>query len=235
MATKTSQRAFIWVIAIVMVVGTLAGFIAMILQPENDKADQQRIQNLTAEYQKEYAEYQSKVDAQTAKLSGVYFKEFSAYLSQVSEFDAKSVKKLETKDLKVGTGKELTDELEYGVYYIGWNPKAKMFDSSFVDDKKSLKRPLIHMTDGLWDFGPGSQPGSVIKGWEEGIKGMKVGGARLLTIPSDLAYGKDGQGEDIPADTPLKFIMMTIPAPEKLQQPEMPAELLRYYQQNGMQ
>ena len=59
---------------------------------------------------------------------------------------------------------------------------------------------------------------------------MNVGGIRELTIPSDLAYGETGSGDDIPANTPIKFVMMVIPTPETIEQPEIPTELLQYYQ-----
>ena len=54
---------------------------------------------------------------------------------------------------------------------------------------------------------------------------MKVGGVRELTIPSDLAYGETGSGDSIPANTPLKFVIMTIPTPTAIEQP-MPSEEL---------
>jgi FKBP-type peptidyl-prolyl cis-trans isomerase FkpA len=65
----------------------------------------------------------------------------------------------------------------------------------------------------------------LIQGWKEGMKGMKIGGIREITIPSDKAYGESGQGDDIPANTPLKFVVMAIPAPAAIEQPEVPAAL----------
>jgi hypothetical protein len=64
---------------------------------------------------------------------------------------------------------------------------------------------------------------------------MKVGGVRELTIPSDKAYGEAGSGDKIPANTPLKFIVMVIPTPEAIKEPAVPQELLQYYQQNSAQ
>ena len=50
---------------------------------------------------------------------------------------------------------------------------------------------------------------------------MKVGGVRELTIPSDMAYGETGSGEDIPANTPLKFVVMAIPPVEEIPLPQI--------------
>lgn len=219
MATKTSQRAFIWVIAIVMVVGTLAGFIAMILQPKNDQADQDRINELTAQYQKDYEAYQVKADAQAATLSEKYYPIFSPYRKHAAAFDATAVTELKTKDLVVGDGAEIKKDSTYSAYFIGWNPKGKMFEggSSFTDDALSAPAKVEGNT-------------GMIEGWIQGVVGMKTNGIREITIPSKLAYDDQEKSEDIPANTPLKFIVFIIPTPDEIEQPEIPAELLRYYQ-----
>jgi hypothetical protein len=54
---------------------------------------------------------------------------------------------------------------------------------------------------------------------------MKIGGVREITLPSDKAYGEQGSGDSIPPNTPLKFIVMAIPLPEQIPQPEVPASL----------
>lgn len=226
MATSTAQRVGIWVIAVAMIVGTLAGFIAMILSSENDTSSQQAI----AQYQAEYASYQKKIDVQTKKLSDTYFSEFNPYSTAPAAFDAATVSELSTKDLKVGDGEAVGDTSSYGVYYIGWNPQGKKFDSSFSEDNATLKQPLLRRTDGAWVF-TGGQTGSVIEGWTEGLKGMKIGGVRELTIPSKLAYAERGQGEDIPANTPLKFIMMVIPKFDEIKAPEVTQEMMQAYGQ----
>ncbi|NOX57684.1 MAG: hypothetical protein GXP29_02345 [Planctomycetes bacterium] len=81
-------------------------------------------------------------------------------------------------DLKVGTGEEPKSGARVNVHYSGWDTGGKLFDSS-------VKRgsPFAFNTDR-----------GVIKGWIEGVKGMKVGGIRRLEIPADLAYGK---GKDL--------------------------------------
>lgn len=213
MATKKSQRIFIWVIAVVMTVGTIAGFVAMMIAPTNQKIDQERLSKLTSQYQQEYTAYQSKVDAQAIELSAKYHDTFKQYSSRPAAFDASSATELKTEDLAVGDGETITDSSSYSAYYIGWNPTGKVFDQSI--DGTKLKSPIAG--------------GNLIEGWNKGVVGMKVGGVRELTIPSDLAYGETGSGEDIPANTPLKFIVFIIPAVESIQEPAMPAELRKYY------
>ena len=203
MATSTAQRTGIWIIAIVLTVGTLAGFLGMILAPQNETADTARLEKL-------YADYQAEVQRQSDELSKKYYPEFSQYASRPAAFDAASVTELRTEDLKVGDGETITADTQYSAYYIGWNPSGKVFDQSI--EGEALKAPI--------------EGGNLIEGWNEGVIGMKIGGVRELTIPSAKAYGETGQGEDIPANTPLKFIVFIIP---KVDQPEIPEELLQNY------
>jgi hypothetical protein len=64
---------------------------------------------------------------------------------------------------------------------------------------------------------------------------MKIGGIRELTIPSDKGYGAAGSGDKIPANSPLKFVIMAIPTPEAISEPAVPQDLLDYYQKNNAQ
>lgn len=100
-------------------------------------------------------------------------------------------------DNVVGTGKEATAGATVSVHYTGWlykpmlvKQRGKKFDSS-VDRKEPFEFPL--------------GAGKVIKGWDQGVVGMKVGGKRTLIIPSEMAYGKRGAGGMIPADADLIF------------------------------
>ncbi len=224
MATSRSQRMGIWIITGALVIGTLGSFAVLVLSPKNQASDQARFDQLSAEYSKQYSDYQAKVTARNDKianeLSPKYYSTLKQYESRVSPFDAGSVKELKKEDLTQGTGEELTENSSFTAYYIGWNPAGKIFDSSINGDK--LKAPLD------------VAPGSVIKGWSEGVVGMKVGGVRELTIPADQAYGNQAPSEDIPANTPLKFIIMVIPKPdagEQLTPPKMSDELKRLYTQ----
>ena len=92
-------------------------------------------------------------------------------------------------DIKVGTGQEAKAHDHVKVHYTGWLTSGKKFDSS-VGGKP-------------FEFKIGN--GDVIKGWEEGVTGMKVGGKRQLSIPPELAYGKDGYPGAIPPNATLIF------------------------------
>jgi FKBP-type peptidyl-prolyl cis-trans isomerase FkpA len=99
-------------------------------------------------------------------------------------------------ETKVGTGKEAGVGSTVRVNYTGWfykplalHQRGRKFDSSIG------REPL--------EFRLGA--GMVIKGWDQGVAGMKVGGKRTLIIPSQLAYGKRGAGGMIPPDADLIF------------------------------
>ncbi len=216
MAASKGQRIGIWIIAGFMAIGTIGSFAIIVLANQNNMTDQARLEELTSQYQEDYEAYQAKVDAQAAELSAQYFDTFNQYASLPASFDAASVTELQKEDLVVGDGADLTSDSTFTAYYIGWTPDGNVFDSSIDGD--SLKAPIT------------VTPGSVIEGWTLGVDGMKVGGVRVLTIPSDQAYGEAGSGDSIPANTPLKFVMMTIPTPEEIPAPTMPQELINYYQ-----
>lgn len=216
MATTKTQRIGIWIIAVFMAVGTIGSFAIIALANQNQQSDQARVNELTAEYQKANDEYQAKLAVQTTELSEKYYETFNQYSSRPATFDKDSVTELETEDIVVGDGEAITSESTFTAYYIGWTPDGKIFDSSL--NNGSLKAPI------------NVQPGGVIEGWTKGVDGMKVGGVREITIPSDLGYGENGSGELIPPNTPLKFVVMIIPAPEQIAQPDIPDELMRYYQ-----
>lgn len=194
MATKKSQRIGIWIIAIVMVIGTIGSFAVMILGTQNNKAEQEKYQQAYEAYQKQLEEQEKLAKEMSAK----YYGTLNEYKTLPTTFDAGSVTgdKVATNDLKQGDGAEIKEDTKYLAYYIGWNPSGKTFDSSF--DGESLKAPLD------------TSESTLIKGWSQGVVGMKVGGVREITIPSKLAYGEAGSGDDIPANTPLKFIVMII-------------------------
>lgn len=221
MATPKSQRIGIWIIAIVMLVGTIGSFAVMILSSENSAKDQAQIQKISEQYQKDYQVYEDKVNAQAKELSKKYYSEFKKYESRPAKFDGSKVKSLNKNDIKVGTGSTLTEKSTFTAYYIGWTPNGQVFDGSFEDG--ALKAPLKVM------------PGGVIEGWTKGADGMKVGGIRELAIPSGQAYGEEGSGDKIPANSPLKFVLMVIPTPEAIAEPAVPQELIDYYNQNGLQ
>jgi peptidylprolyl isomerase len=132
-------------------------------------------------------------------------------------------KKLETKDLIVGTGAEAKTGETVTVNYVGVLFKGGTeFDASW-----KRKEPF--------QFKLGE--GQVIKGWDQGVAGMKVGGRRELIIPSELAYGKTGSPPAIPPNAPLVFVIdllgpTTAPegtassqAPEQTASPQRPEKV----------
>jgi FKBP-type peptidyl-prolyl cis-trans isomerase len=101
--------------------------------------------------------------------------------------------KLVVQDTKVGEGAEVKKGDSVSVHYIGTLPDGSEFDNS-------LKR------DSAFTFVVGA--GNVIKGWDEGIVGMKVGGERILIIPPTMAYGDRGIGVIPPGSTLLFSITL---------------------------
>ena len=93
-------------------------------------------------------------------------------------------------DDQVGTGAEAVAGKTVSVHYTGWLTNGQKFDSS-RDRGQPFSFPL--------------GAGRVIKGWDEGVAGMKVGGKRTLTIPPELGYGARGAPGAIPPNATLKF------------------------------
>lgn len=102
-----------------------------------------------------------------------------------------NVTELKIEDEVVGTGEEVKAGDTVTVHYVGTLTNGTVFDAS-------RKRG-----DQGFTFALGA--GQVIKGWDIGVAGMKVGGKRKLTIPSDLAYGNQAVGGVIPANSTLIF------------------------------
>ncbi|MCH9842227.1 MAG: FKBP-type peptidyl-prolyl cis-trans isomerase [Betaproteobacteria bacterium] len=102
-----------------------------------------------------------------------------------------------TNDIKVGEGREAEKGLTVTVHYTGWiydvngsGKKGNKFDSS-----KDRGEPFTFVLG----------VGQVIKGWDQGFAGMKIGGSRTIIIPSDMGYGSRGAGNVIPPNADLIF------------------------------
>lgn len=93
-------------------------------------------------------------------------------------------------DLQVGNGTPAQTGKTAVVHYTGWLLDGTKFDSS-----KDRGQPFSFPLGG----------GRVIKGWDEGVAGMRVGGKRVLIIPPDLGYGARGAGGTIPPNATLRF------------------------------
>ena len=97
---------------------------------------------------------------------------------------------LKYEDIQTGEGDEATPGNTVVVHYTGWLTDGTRFDSS-KDRNDPFSFPL--------------GAGHVIRGWDEGVAGMRVGGIRKLTIPSQLGYGPQGAGGVIPPNATLVF------------------------------
>lgn len=213
--TTGKQRIIILAIAIFMLFSTAALYVGIVLNYQNGEKRTEVANQKEQRFEELYAEYQNRVNEQGTELSGKYFDTFKQYRGNVKAFNAASVGTLETKDLVVGNGREIKYEydgdnvtsydVDYAAYYVGWLSDETIFDSSFnmTTDPTALKSPLN-----------GSE--SMIQGWLEGIEGMHIGGIREITIPSVLGYGENAQGS-IPANSPLKFIVMLIEKPKQVE------------------
>jgi peptidylprolyl isomerase len=136
----------------------------------------------------------------------------------IPNLDAKEWKKqksgLEIWDVTEGKGEEVKAGAKVKVHYTGWLTNGDIFDSSVV-----RKEPIEFGLEGL------------IKGWQEGIPGMKVGGKRLLKIPPELAYGSREKGK-IPANSVLVFEIEMLAAENK---PALPDLMSKEWKKLGTQ
>ena len=102
----------------------------------------------------------------------------------------KTASGLVMEELVVGEGTSAASGQQVTVHYTGWLTNGSKFDSS-----KDRNDP----------FKFGLDRGQVIRGWDEGVQGMKVGGKRKLTVPPELGYGARGAGGVIPPNATLVF------------------------------
>jgi FKBP-type peptidyl-prolyl cis-trans isomerase FkpA len=108
-----------------------------------------------------------------------------------------NITSLQISNGKVGTGAEATTGKTVSVHYTGWlyDPKTADHRGKKFDSSKDHGDPF--------EFKLGA--GQVIRGWDQGVAGMKVGGTRTLVIPSELGYGARGAGGAIPPNATLLF------------------------------
>ena len=120
-----------------------------------------------------------------------FFPSTSAQPPQIANGDmVTTASGLQYQDIVVGEGTEAKSGDRVSVHYTGWLEDGTKFDSSLD------RGTPFEFTLGV---------GEVIKGWDEGLAGMKIGGKRQLVIPSKLAYGSAGAGNLIPPDATLVF------------------------------
>lgn len=187
MATTRGQQIGIWIIAVVLTVGTVGSFLIMILANDNSKKDTATSQTDQAAQMKAYQE-KAKQQAQAAAANSIALNGYSA-----AAFDAASVTALQKEILVAGTGDEVKATDTINASYFGWTSDGVIFDSSTKKDT-GKDTPISLSLAG------------VIKGWTDGLTGQRVGSTIKLTIPGDLAYGAQGSGP-IGPNAPLVFIV----------------------------
>jgi len=181
-STTRNQRIGIWVIAVVLTVGTIGSFFVIILSNNNQISDEQQQEQQQQELIKEE---QQQADAHAASS-----KPLDGYSAEA--FDASSVTDLKVDTLVAGTGKEATATSTVTADYFGWTADGKIFDSTNQNGK-----------DTAADF----SLSQVIEGWTKGLTGVKAGSTVRLTIPTSMAYGTSSEVQPGQPAGPLMFIV----------------------------
>lgn len=196
--TSPKQRFFIILIAVLMVGSIIASYAAIVIAGSSGSAmtsgsiDEAKVEELKADYDEKQAEFE--------ELAQGDFEEFIKYKSEITAYNesAANTGGVTTKDLKVGTGREIgEDDEDYLAYYVGWCADETVFDSSF--DNATNPTAFTKILDASL---------GMIEGWTLGVAGMKIGGIRVITVPGELAYG-DTMEICGGTNKPLKFMIMT--------------------------
>jgi len=187
MAASRGQQIGIWIIAIVLTVGTIGSFVILILQNDNQAKDS-ALSTADQEAQLKAYQEQAKQQAQANADNSIALEGYSA-----ETFDAAAVTALQKEIITLGTGDEVKSTDSINSSYFGWTSDGVIFDSSTKKDTNT-DTPVTFSLSG------------VIKGWTDGLAGQRVGSVVKLTIPADQAYGATGSGI-IGANAPLQFIV----------------------------
>ena len=197
--TSPKQRFFIILIAVIMLGSIIASYAAIVINgsksgtstSDSSQVDEAKI----AEYESAYNEKQAEFSAATKD----DFDKFIKYKSEIKAYNETAANEagVETRDLEKGSGKKIEeDDSDYLAYYVGWCADESIFDSSFDDNKNPTAfAKILDASLGM------------IEGWNVGVEGMRIGGIREITVPSELAYG-DSMEICGGKNKPLKFIVM---------------------------
>jgi len=187
MSATKGQQIGIWIIAIVMTVGTIGSFVVLILANDNDAKD------AATKTQVDQTEYAAQLEAVKKQQQANADNSVALDGYSPSTFDPASITALQKEILVSGTGDELKATDTIKVSYFGWTSNGVIFDSSKKKDV-GKDEPIELSLSG------------VIKGWTDGLTGQRVGSTVKLSIPADQAYGPTGSGI-IGANEPLVFIV----------------------------
>ena len=190
-STTRRQRLAIWIIAIVMIGGTLVSFVIFAIMSMNPGTNPQNIEMEKA------IKLQEEQQAEAQRAQAEMRKSFVSFYDglPVGRFDAASITTLKVSELRAGDGAIVSETNTISANYTGWNADGEIFDTTKVS-KDATSQPREFALN------------QVIEGWTKGLTGRKVGGVYLLEIPADLAYGP-GSGFD-PTGRPLgalKFVV----------------------------
>lgn len=192
-STSRGQRMAIWIIAIVMVGGTLVSFLIYVIATINPSVNSDQI---IYEQALEKAQQEAEEEAAVKAQYQVFYDGVSA-----SAFDGDSVTALTVETLREGDGAEVAATDTISANYSGWDSTGAIFDTT----KRSADAETSPISFSLQQ---------VITGWTEGLTGKKVGGVYLLTIPGDMAYGNTDTGYGYPVGA-LKFVVEIISIEEE--------------------
>lgn len=207
--TKTKTRVIVGIIAGLMLLSSVAVYVAIIIANNKDKnsVSDELSEELLAAYEEKGKAYDAKVtefNDSTLSLRNDNLESLIALRSEVKAFNAASANEggLKKTDITAGTGRTIdANSVDYGLFYIGFCPDESVFDSSFdnFSAPSSLKSPLVVTSTDL-----------LIPGMYQGLDGMSLGGSRVITIPGELAYGDTRDDLCDGANTPLKFIVKPV-------------------------
>lgn len=198
--TPNWQRVTIWIVAIVMTLGTILTFFVMVFAGQNSDIDPNTIaaRRQQEEYQKylesdEYKAYLKQQEEARANL-----RPLEGFADRVTSFNASDITELTVEMLTEGSGATVKEDATISANYTGWTPDGKIFDSTKSEgsDASSVSFTL--------------SKSKIIEGWITGLTGRRAGGVYLLSVPSDLAYGESGSGDTIPPNTPLRFLVQIV-------------------------
>lgn len=192
-STTRGQRIAIWVIAIVMLGGTLIGLAIYVIGSMNPSVNNDQIlyEKALQKAEQEQLEEMNKTAQYQVFYDGV----------SAEPFDAGGVSELAVETLREGDGDEVAETDTIAANYSGWDASGTIFDTT----KTSPDTETTPRSFGLQQ---------VIAGWTQGLTGEKVGGVYLLTIPAEMAYGSTDDGSGRPVG-PLKFVVEIVNIEEK--------------------
>ncbi len=196
--TTPKQRIFIIFIAILMLGSIVASYIGIVLSGSqgstagSTEIDEAKVAKYEEAYNKLLSEF-------TKTTKGDYDKFINYKNKAVKGYNETSANEngLKSNDLEKGSGDKITDS-NYLAYYVGWCADESIFDSSFdSNDNPTSFAKVLDPSLGM------------IEGWTQGVKGMRLGGVREITVPGELAYG-DQMEICGGYNKPLKFLVMAV-------------------------